>query len=208
MGWLKILINPKEILMKEKFNANDKNTIKVAGVAGIIAGIILSATILLFPCNNTDAPMHVFSEICGKNMVMCVMSILLQIIFSPISSIVYVVGVSGILYIFAKMFGGKGNFTTQTYMVSLVVAPYFIISMFFFIFADETKKIFIWMLYAIVAIYLLYLLTLTLKETHDYTTKKAVLTWLIPFSICAIIFLLLMFAPKPHIIIPPSKPSI
>ncbi len=138
MKWLKILIYPKEVLRKEKFNASNKNTIKIVGIAGLITGIILSSAIIFFPWNNTDTAIGVLSKICDKNILICILP---QIILFPLYSIVCVWILSGILYKFAKIFGGKGNFTVQTYMVSLIAAPYIIMYVLFFYICRSDKKI-------------------------------------------------------------------
>jgi hypothetical protein len=89
---------------------------------------------------------------------------------------------SGVNYVFARLLGGKGNYTAQSYLIALYSAPFSIITVVIML----IPWVGIW-LAVLFSIYGLYLLTLALKETHGYSTGRAVLTWLLPMIIMAVI---------------------
>jgi len=104
-------------------------------------------------------------------------------IWVVIGSILSLLIGSAILLLFAKIFGGKGDYTLQTYLISLPMSALVLIS-----------GVLGWIpilggiISFIASIWYLYPLTIVLKQTHKYTTGKAVLTWLIPAIIITIIY--------------------
>ncbi len=95
-----------------------------------------------------------------------------------------------VVFLFARIFGGKGSFSQQTYLISLYQPPLGILRAAagvafglvpflgnglsaFFVFAT--------------AVYELYLLTLALKAVHGFGKFRAILSWAIPLAIFAIL---------------------
>ncbi len=162
--WCDALTKPKETFRKEKKNASLSEAAKNIGLAGLIVGIIQAIVVLAVSAS-------LFSVIFAAS----------SIILMPIFSIVAMLIGSGVLYLLAKLFGGKGDFNTQTYLFSLYQAPIILIaSLVSFIPFAGTIIVFVIELYA------LYLLTFALKETHNYSTGRAILTWLVPIIILII----------------------
>ena len=87
-----------------------------------------------------------------------------------------------ILWIFAKIFGGKGGLGFQANLLALFYAPLTVVNSILALIPVVGL-----ILTLIVGIYELVLLTFGLKVTHEYSTGKAVLTWLVPAIIVAII---------------------
>ena len=155
--WKNALLKPKQTFKKEKKKDLSK-AVKGIVIAGVIAGAIAglaSFDVTLF---------------------------LINVIAYPIAVTLSFLISSGIYYLFSKLFGGKGNYATQSYLLSLYLAPLFIVTALLLL----VPSIGTW-LNIVVAIYSLYLLTLALKEAHGFTTTKAVLAWLVPLMIIVVI---------------------
>jgi len=100
----------------------------------------------------------------------------------------YYIG-QAILWIFAKLFGGKSGLGLQANLLATFFAPLLVITAIFGLIPAIGG-----ILNFIAWIYELVLLTFGLKVAHEYTTGKAVLTWLIPGVIVAIIAFVLVGA--------------
>ncbi len=102
----------------------------------------------------------------------------------PVIVIVSFLFESLILFILAKILGGKGDFSTHTYLISLLTAPLVVLSLVGLI------PIMGWVLYIPIALYSLHPLTIALRESHGFSVARAVLTWLIPFIVLILIRIL------------------
>lgn len=167
--WYDALTKPKETFKKEKKNASLSEAAKNIGLAGLIAGIIQAIVTLALSTS-------LFSVVFAAA----------SIVLMPIVSIIAMLIGSGVLYLLAKVFGGKGNFNTQTYLFSLYQAPIILIAT--LVSFIPVAGIIIGF---VIELYALYLLTLALKETHNYSTGKAIATWLVPMIILIVITLIL-----------------
>jgi hypothetical protein len=156
--WKNTLLNPKKTFKKEKKKSNLGLGANYIVKAGIVAGIITGIASL----NLTSA--------------------IISIIAYPLISLVSWLFGSGVNYVFAKLLGGKGDYTKQSYLLSLYIAPLSIVSAII----TSIPVVGVWLSF-FVSIYGFYLLTLALKEAHGYSTGRAILTWLIPFVIIAAI---------------------
>ena len=93
-----------------------------------------------------------------------------------------------VLLIFARLPGGKGSLGTQAYLQSLLYAPLVIIQQTLIVIPIVGFVLFI-----LVAVYSLIPTTNSLKAAHEYSTKKAILTWLLPILLnISIIYLVTM----------------
>jgi hypothetical protein len=160
--WKNALLKPKQTFKKEKSKKDLGKSTKSVLAAGIIAGIIAGLASL-------DAALF-----------------LINIVAYPIAATLSFLISSGIYYLFARLFGGKGSYAAQSHLISLYLAPLFIVTTILLL----VPAIGTWLNLA-VAIYSLYLLTLVLKEIHGFTTTRAVLTWLIPLMIIFVISIVL-----------------
>ncbi|MFH1473939.1 MAG: YIP1 family protein [Candidatus Aenigmatarchaeota archaeon] len=178
--WKDALLKPEKTFSKEKSKASLTKAMKNIFVAGIIAGVI--TTIRAF--NLTE--------------------LLSNIILSPIASILGLLLISGLYYIFAKLLGGKGAYTVQTYLISLYTAPLSIIGSLIALLVPATPTmgeitvgflapfIVFFLLALVLFLYTLYLLTLALKETHKYTVWRAILSWLLVILIMVLVLMALV----------------
>jgi len=98
----------------------------------------------------------------------------LILIYAVISGVLGLIIGSAILLLFAKIFGGEGGYSEQTFAISLPSSALMLVA-------------WIPVVNFIAALYYLYPLTIVLRETHNYSTGKAVLTWLIPMIIALVL---------------------
>jgi hypothetical protein len=80
-----------------------------------------------------------------------------------------------VLFIVARLLGGKGSFGTQAYVQSLFYAPLSVAQQILAVIPVVGR-----VLFALAAVYSLLLTTTSLKAAHGYSTWRAVLTWVIP----------------------------
>jgi hypothetical protein len=162
--WKSVFKDPKKTFKKEGKKADLGLGAKHILFAGAVTGVILGIASL--------NPLLV---------------VILPFLYPMLSFIGWLIGV-GIIFLFALLLGGKGKITTQGYLTAIYAAPISIVSAVLTL----IPVVGIWLNIA-VSIYALYLLTLVLKETHKYSTGRAILTWLLPVIIIAI-FVAAMFA--------------
>lgn len=80
-----------------------------------------------------------------------------------------------VLFIFARLLGGKGSFGAQSYAQSLFYAPLAVIQQ-----VLVAIPIIGYPLFFLLAAYSLVPTTTSLKAAHGYSTWRAVITWLMP----------------------------
>jgi hypothetical protein len=80
-----------------------------------------------------------------------------------------------VLFIFARLLGGKGSFGAQAYAQSLFYAPLAVIQQVFAMIPIVGRPLFF-----LLAAYSLLPTTTSLIAAHGYSTRRAVLTWLMP----------------------------
>lgn len=181
--WVESITNPIQTFKKEKKKADLVQGMIHIALAGLVTGVIkgLYDFMIGSVIGGVLGPMFGQFPIGGFMGAVGAISLVLSIIFTPIFSVIIWLIVSGILYIFAMLFGGKGDYKTQSYLYAIYSAPLSII-----ITVISIIPI-IGILAIIPWLYGLYLLTMALKEAHGYTMGKAVLTWLIPVLILVVI---------------------
>jgi len=180
-NWFKSLITPAEVFREEKNNANLIGAVKNVGVSAGLVLVVMYVLILgsIFGITLIFGGGKGLIDIIGKGLMSGIMVVsVITILFSIIFIIIFLIE-SGILFLFAKIFGGKGSFTTQTYLISLPYAA--------LIWIGVVTSFILSMNPIIVYIYALYPVAMALKESHNYSTIKAGLT-LLP----AILFIILL----------------
>lgn len=89
---------------------------------------------------------------------------------------------NAILWVVAKVLGGKGDFMLQANLLATFYVPLVVVNAILGLIPVVGGLIVL-----LVGLYMLYLTTLALQVTHGYTTLNAVLTWLIPGVIVFVI---------------------
>jgi hypothetical protein len=174
--WKDALLNPRESFRSEKNSANLGDAMKFIAIAGLISGAI--------------------SGILNMNLLMFA----LYLIGVPIASVLQVLVISGLHYIFALMLGGKGDYKTQTYIISTFTAPLSIVSSVIgivitpLILLGSLATLFaiIPIIVAIliglaISIYSLYLYVVCFEEVHGFGAGRAIAVCLLPVFIMLVL---------------------
>ena len=178
--WKKVITQPARTFKQQRKKANLSEGAKHIVVAGVISGVI--ATLLGLAGLSAMGMENLFGlAVWGTA------GLLALVIILPIMGIIGWLINSGIFYVISLLLGGKGNYTLQSYLIALYSAPIMVITYLFI-----AIPILGWVILFLISIYSLYLLTLALKETHKFSTGRAVLVWLLPIII--VVVLILIFA--------------
>ncbi|MEM2974182.1 MAG: YIP1 family protein, partial [Candidatus Micrarchaeia archaeon] len=89
----------------------------------------------------------------------------------------------------AKILGGKGDYGVQFGYYGMLMAPVIVINA-----VLTFVPIVGGLVGLLVALYALYLLTISIKEAHQLDTSKAVLAWLIPAIVISIVAMIIFGA--------------
>jgi hypothetical protein len=187
--WINALKMPADTFRKETNKGGIADGAKNLLIAGLIAGFITGIGIFLIP-----GVADVLSLLGGFGAGIGAMAFIAALIGMPIMLIIqwFIIGI--IYYIFAKIFGGKGTYTNQIYLMALYMAPIAIIQAILALIYVPVGSFTVGAILGwIVSLYALYPLTMALKEAHAYDTMKAVATWLVPLVII-LVLALTMFA--------------
>jgi hypothetical protein len=93
-----------------------------------------------------------------------------------------------VLFIFARLLGGKGSFGTQAYAQSLFYAPLAVVQQVFAVTPGVGR-----LLFFLLAAYSLVPTTSSLKAAHGYSTGRAIITWLMPILLnVVVVFVVVM----------------
>ncbi|VVB73621.1 Yip1 domain protein [uncultured archaeon] len=155
--WIPALTKPAETLAK----ANKKKASLVdAAIVMTLAGAVCGAVVGLMA-----GPMGLIGGAIGGAIATLLMSLL----------------GNGVVWVMAKILGGKGEFSQQYCLYSLFGAPIAIAGVL------NIVPVLGGILNGLLSLYMLYPLTLSIKEVHKLDTVKAVLAWLIPGIVLAIV---------------------
>ena len=171
--WIDAFVKPAATFKAQKSKASLKAGLMNYGIAGLISGII-TAVIILAGLSALVSTGFTLPSMEGVGVTGAVGAVIGGIIAALIGSLI----ITAILWVVARILGGKGTYTQQYYLVSLYAVPVAILSI-------------IPLVNILVILYGLYLLTVALREAHGYGTGKAVITWLILLVIVVIIALVI-----------------
>jgi len=174
--WKAVFQNPKKTFSKQLKKANFKTGATYMLIAGLIAGVIQYVFILLG------------LSVYGLPSTQATTTGLRVIIGLPVSYFLGWVIWGGIVYMFSRLFKGKGTYVQQLSLTALYLGPLAVAQLIVSIVPVVGGVV----SFAL-TIYGLYLLTLLLKITHKYSTAKAVWSWLLPFIIGVILLLVVVF---------------
>ncbi len=166
--WKTVLTNPKDVFASQKKSATVMEGVKQYAIAGLLQGLLLAILGLI---------LGTVAGGIGAGVVAALIGIVVSVIAFPIGALIG----QGILYVIAKLLDGKGSFAQHYYLTSLFAVPIMVLA------AVLAAIPVIGVVALLVQLYGLYLLTLALKEAHGFDTMKAVLVWLIPAILVAIL---------------------
>lgn len=169
--WLFVLTRPSVAFSQKKADASFINGLESIVIAGVIYGLYLTS-ITTFRLDS-----RIFLNL---------------VIFSATFVIESLFGI-GVLFLFAKLLTGKADFKTHFFILSELAIPLVIIYSFvFFVSTYVFSSLFL--LFPVLGLYGVYLITIALKEAHEFGTARAVATWLIPMVIVALVVVVLVSA--------------
>ncbi len=175
--WISALKDPRTTFAKEKTNASLTEALKNIVVAGFILGVLSAILILV----STTAAAGGFGAVFGGIAALFIIFVL------PVLMLVLLLILSGIYWIIAKVLGGKGKYETQTYIISLFLAPLMIISILSNVMILLSLDFVGQIISTLIFLYFVYLLILTFKEVHEYGLGKAIATWAIPMLVAVLL---------------------
>lgn len=174
--WIEVFTKPKETFERENKNSNFGKGVNNYAIALAFSGFIGALAILLFPSVFTQETSKLYGFDYGA------LNLVVFPIISVIAGLIYSGIGNGILHIIALLLGGKGTFKQFYYLFSLYMTPIVVIESVFSVIGRLVPALgaVLFFVILIMAVYSLYLLTLSLKEVHGFSTLRAVLVWLIP----------------------------
>lgn len=174
--WFEVFFRPVSCKSYKREASVGKAVLNVF-IAGLIAGIVWFIVLAIAGgIIGSVARFGLFGAGTG------ILAGVMALVYYVIGSILALLIGSAILLLFAKIFKGKGDYTTQTYYLSLYSAALILIS------AIGWIPILGQIIMMLANLWSLYPLTITLREAHKYSTVNAVLTWIIPAIILAILW--------------------
>ncbi len=175
--WKEVLSKPKEVFAKRKKDASLVAAVKTYVILGAIAGFVTGISIAILGAAFSTLPG--MGSIATFGLIAIPFLIIGGAILYPVSSLI----ISVIFFLFAKVLGGRGDFTPHFYLPSLYAIPMFIV---------HTGLSIIPYVGSFIAIVLqAYYFTLALKEVHGLSTMRAVGVWLLPLIVVILLGLLL-----------------
>ncbi len=94
-----------------------------------------------------------------------------------------------VLFLFARLLGGKASFGQQAYLQSLFYAPLAIVQQIFAVMPAVGRPLFI-----LTAICSLIPTTTSLKAAHQYSAARAILTWVSPVVLNVVVVTVIIMA--------------
>jgi hypothetical protein len=109
-------------------------------------------------------------------------------VITPLGVVLGFLNFEIVLFIFARLLGGKGSFGAQAYVQSLFYAPLAVVQQVLAVTPIVGHLFFI-----LLALYSLVPTTTSLKAAHGYSTWRAVITWLMPILLnVVVVFVIVM----------------
>jgi len=181
--WKKVFSHPNlQTFQQEKNQANFITAFVWMGVVGLVGGLVssvilmgLMGTILYFTMEPTDIAL-VFSEMGLFALIGVILNSVMSAIFAP----VYLLVASAVLFVIAKLFGGKGDFEEQTYLVATFFAPFYLALR-----VLGVVPIIGWFVLLIYFVNLVVPGRYAIQATHNLSSKKSLYAVLIPIGTVA-----------------------
>jgi len=218
--WISVLKKPKETFKKEKKNASVKKAILEMVKAGFIIGlaICLFSMLVLFPDyyskhEGCSSPKSISEKDCYSGLYGGLILSFGIIIVLPLLFAISLLAIQFIYWVSAKMLGGKGGYGEQAYLMSLHQAPFMpllillcILMVMLMGIGSRTISTIASILPIVALYYSFYLFVLALKTTHELSTGRAILAWLLPviittvlfvtFLLCGFLYAIMTFSPQ------------
>jgi len=176
--WISAYFHPLEMLETELNAASLKSAAANLAIVGFMTGIVgvLSGIISLpfggsFLESNVPLPLRAAIDVAAITALYVVQGFI----------------TSGIYFVFAKILGGRGSFTSQTHTVALVMCGSALLAMPFGLFGEIPMLAgAVTAIALIFGLYSLYSCCRVLQKVHEFSQFRAALTVLLPFVLLAI----------------------
>ncbi len=183
--WKDVLMEPIKTFKQQEKKADLTQGLIHIAIAGVISGFFTGIAALM-GMGALGAMGGVSASLMGAGI--GAMAFVISLIVTPIITVIGFIVISAIIYIFAMIFGGKGDYVKQTYLIALYAAPLIVIN------SVVGLIPFLGGLIAfLVSLYGLYLLTMALKQAHKVSTGKAVAIWIVPILAMIVLAVILGF---------------
>jgi len=176
--WLDSLIYPHDTFTAERDHAYFSKALKNILLSGSIYACITAILYIIFPSISGNIFAEIIRKISGEYFALAL------IIFFPLIFTLIFLFLSLLLYISARIFNGYGDFTTQSYLLSILISILILFDL-----LDFIPKVGFFMV-SIVLLYSFRAIITLLKITHLYDTKKALCTVALSF----IFFIIFLFS--------------
>ncbi|MBL7117902.1 MAG: YIP1 family protein [Candidatus Syntrophoarchaeum sp.] len=167
----------------------ERTTVTIAAIIVLIAGICSGEGSILMQ----NALMSLFAEFPGFEVVQ--LSPAASIILSVVSGFIGWVVIAGILHVVAKILGGKGVFTEMLVLMGFAALPNVFqapIGLVVILSGGLTGAFIALGLSGILAIWILILDVLAIREAHKFSTGRAIATLVLPFVVLIVLVFMLM----------------
>ncbi len=169
--WRDVLLKPSATLSKEAGKDSLREGALQMLLGGAIGGFFVGILLNIYPSAVSD-----YSYLSGGNALFTLFSSVVG--YAVIALVIWFI-VSGLYYIFAKLLKGKGSFAQQSYLMALWYAPMVALT---------------WLplVGTLIALYSLYLATVSQRIVHKFSTLRAILSWLLPLLIIILLISVVM----------------
>jgi hypothetical protein len=178
-SWLRVSLHPWTPIFRDELG-HKSNLLTLAGVtAGALLGLALSYLVHLLTAPPGQEYMGIASIWVDPGTPAPFAS---WALIAPLGVIIGFYDFEIVLFIFARLLGGKGSFGTQAFAQSLFYAPLAIVQQVFAVTPVVGR-----LLFFLFAAYSLLPTTTSLRAAHGYSTWRAVITWLMPVLLNVIV---------------------
>ncbi|MFO7872549.1 MAG: Yip1 family protein [Candidatus Undinarchaeales archaeon] len=178
MNWFSSLYKPGQIFRAKKGKVNISSGIMRTLSLGAVAGLIVSLhTFMRLLIGSYSIGQLTFTTVDSLKYAFTSVSSFVEI---PITMFIGWLALSGIVYAFSIMMGGKGTFSEFSGMISIFVAPVMMLSVVLSAFLPASIMIFVFLILIILSIYPL---IKALEIVHNFSMFEAVITFAVPMVV-------------------------
>ena len=170
--WWKVSLRPSTAVFRDRLTKKSNLRTLVGVTAGALLGLILSWLVHVLLGQSSQTYVGIASiwvapgteATFGSWTIICLIGVIVGFYDFEI-----------VLYIFARLLGGKGSYGAQAYAQSLFYAPLAILQQILVVIPQVGH-----LLFFLIAVLSLVPTTTSLRAAHGYSTLRAVITWVLP----------------------------
>jgi hypothetical protein len=189
--WVSAYFRPAEVFNAEKKNAGGTEIAKILAFIGLVSAVVMGITAIIvgvFGLGAIAGPGGAALGLAGA-----VVAAVVGLILYPILMVIGGFIGSGIYYIIAKVFGGKGDYMEQTLGLALITGGYVLITAPFQILTlIPVIGVLFSLAIMLVGIYSLYSQYRLIKEVHKLSSMRAAAVVIIPIIVIVALIMLMI----------------